>query len=601
MLVSDDETQMTADLVTVKGEVFRQTFMTTDFNSLQRFKNLLNKRTIALSYTGTEGDLELLKNFLSELEWVRKVGVSAQGLYWLDGRWVYAALDGAIEQGGKAVSNVLQLERCKGLQSAVHRQKAIGKEQLLGLGPLLLGYNEPAKTVSVLAWAAGCFIKPHLRKSGIKYPHLFLIGEAGSGKSNTLEQVILPIFAQNKVTAATQVSSFTLMKESASSNLAPQPLDEFKPSKMDKTKLGWLYNHFRDSYDGHQGQRGRADQTILYYDLLAPLVVAGEESPDETAIRERGIELLFSRKDLKPDERREAFGRLCAAPELLTGFGRALLEVALRSDAAEVKQWYTEACEQFDKALPSRIVNNLACCAAGLRLLEKLCTLQGLPWKSVFDLSLNCSMQYLGFAAREYLLDGNTNNRGIVEQSLEIMARIPGFFRDKDQWSFVPEQRGILIPVRDVQGRIQGLQVRRDATEKRKFRWVSSASYPDGCRAEGWTHFVGPPREKIILIEGPLKADVVHQLTGQTVLAVPGVNALTHLENTLLTLRKLGVRHIMTAFDMDFLSNPHVQSGYDTLTQKLMSLGFRYGTYLWDPGYNGLDDYVWEGCRRAGV
>jgi len=190
--------------------------------------------------------------------------------------------------------------------------------------------------------------------------------------------------------------------------------------------------------------------------------------------------------------------------------------------------------------------------------------------------------------AKQLLAEGHT------------LAGVPGFFCDDGQWSFVPEQRGILIPVRDVQDRIQGLQVRRDNAEKRKFRWVSSASYPDGCRAEGWTHFAGPPRERIILIEGPLKADVVHQLTGKTVLAVPGVNALTHLEKTLLSLRELGVRHIMSAFDMDFLSNPHVQSGYDALTQKLMSLGLRYGTYLWDPGYNGLDDYVWEGCRRAG-
>jgi hypothetical protein len=424
MLVTDDETQMTADLVTVKGEIFRQTFMTTDFSNLQRFKNLLNKRTIALSYTGSEGDLELLKNFINDLDWVRKTGVTAQGLYWHDGRWAYAALDGAIEAGGKAVSNLLQLERCKGLQSTMHRARAIGKEQMVALGLWLMGYNEPAKTVSVLAWTAGCFIKPHLRRAGIKFPHLFLIGEAGSGKSNTLERVILPIFSQSKVTAATQVTGFTLMQESASSNLVPQPMDEFKPSKMDKTKLGWLYNHFRDVYDGHQGQRGRADQTIAYYDLLAPLVVAGEESPDEAAIRERGIELLFSRKDLKDEARRDSFNRLCAAPELLASLGRALLEVALRTDAAEVKQWYAEDCGQFDKTLPSRIVNNLACCAAGLRLLEKLCALQGLSWNSVFGIPPNSCLQYLGFAAREYLLDGGTSNRGVVEQSLEIMARM---------------------------------------------------------------------------------------------------------------------------------------------------------------------------------
>ena len=424
MLVTDDETQMTADLVTVKGEVFRQTFMTTDFSNLQRFKNLLNKRTIALSYTGSEGDLELLKNYLNDLDWARKTGVAAQGLYWHDGRWVFAALDGAIEAGGKAVNDLLQLDRCKGIQSTVHRQKALGKEAFATLGPLLMGYNEPAKTVSVLAWTAGCFIKPHLRKMGIKFPHLFLIGEAGSGKSNTLERVILPIFSQSKVTAATQVTGFTLMQESASSNLAPQPLDEFKPSKMDKTKLGWLYNHFRDAYDGHQGQRGRADQTVAYYDLLAPLVVAGEESPDETAIRERGIELLFSRKDLKDEARRDCFGRLCAAPERLAGLGRALLEAALRTDAAEARQWYNDACGRFDKALPSRIVNNLACCAAGLRLLEKLCSLQGLSWNAVFGVPLDTCLWHLGFAAKEYLLDGSAVNRGIVEQSLEIMARM---------------------------------------------------------------------------------------------------------------------------------------------------------------------------------
>ena len=194
--------------------------------------------------------------------------------------------------------------------------------------------------------------------------------------------------------------------------------------------------------------------------------------------------------------------------------------------------------------------------------------------------------------------------RALSKQLLDeghTLAGVPGFYREDGQWSFVPEQRGILIPVRDVRGRIQGLQVRRDNTQKRKFRWVSSVNYPDGCRAEGWTHFVGPPREKIILIEGPLKADVVHHLTGQTVLAVPGVNTLTQLEKTLLELRRLGVQHIMTAFDMDFLKNYYVQNGYAELTRMLCALGFRYGTYLWNPDYNGLDDYVWEGCLRAKV
>lgn len=59
-----------------------------------------------------------------------------------------------------------------------------------------------------------------------------------------------------------------------------------------------------------------------------------------------------------------------------------------------------------------------------------------------------------------------------------------------------------------------------------------------------------------------MKADVVHFLSGQTVLAVAGVNTLTQLELILPQLRGQGVERIMTAFDMDFMENPHVQNGY---------------------------------------
>lgn len=176
------------------------------------------------------------------------------------------------------------------------------------------------------------------------------------------------------------------------------------------------------------------------------------------------------------------------------------------------------------------------------------------------------------------------------------LSGVPGFYRKQEQWTFIAESRGILIPVRDMRGRIQGLQIRRDNVTRRKFRWVSSAGKPDGCKAETWTHTAGQPRDTVILIEGPLKADIVHELTGQTVVAVAGVNALSHLEDHLKALREMGVQKIMTAFDMDFLKNPHVQNGYQNLTRVIEDLGFRYGTYLWDPQYNGLDDYIWQGC-----
>ena len=181
----------------------------------------------------------------------------------------------------------------------------------------------------------------------------------------------------------------------------------------------------------------------------------------------------------------------------------------------------------------------------------------------------------------------------------KYLPGVPGFFHTQNgSWSFVREDRGILIPVRDHQGRIQGLQIRRDNVSRRKFRWVSSVGKTDGTRAEGWTHLAGPVQKTILLTEGPMKADVIHFLTGQTVLAVPGVNSLTQLRKALSDVRELGTDHIMTAFDMDFLTNPHVQNGYLDLTKLLSEMGFDYGTYLWDPQYKGLDDYVWQYCYR---
>jgi hypothetical protein len=177
------------------------------------------------------------------------------------------------------------------------------------------------------------------------------------------------------------------------------------------------------------------------------------------------------------------------------------------------------------------------------------------------------------------------------------LSGVPGFYRDDSgQWTFADTKRGILIPVRDIQGRIQGMQVRRDNAERRKFRWISSSERQDGCKAEGWTHLAGNVREQILLIEGPLKADVVNYLTGLTVLSVPGVNSLTQLQATLTELMALGLKRVMTCFDMDMMKNFHVQSGYQALLQMLDGMGLEFGTYLWNPYYNGLDDYIWKNC-----
>lgn len=181
------------------------------------------------------------------------------------------------------------------------------------------------------------------------------------------------------------------------------------------------------------------------------------------------------------------------------------------------------------------------------------------------------------------------------------LAGVPGFYHTKDGgWTLIHEKRGILVPARTPEGKIQGLQIRRDNVKKGKYRWFSSVGKQDGCKAECWAHITGEPTETVLLTEGPMKADIIHSITGLTVIAVPGVNSLTHLEEVLRYVQLRGTKRIMTAFDMDYLRNPHVKDGYHNLAEMLARSGIAYGTYLWDPQYKGLDDYVWH-CRQEGI
>ena len=73
------------------------------------------------------------------------------------------------------------------------------------------------------------------------------------------------------------------------------------------------------------------------------------------------------------------------------------------------------------------------------------------------------------------------------------------------------------------------------------------------------------------------------------------------METALIELSSKGVRHVMTCFDMDYLRNWHVEAAYQKLIERLGKLNITFGTYLWVPDHNGLDDYIWEFCLNKGM
>jgi hypothetical protein len=173
------------------------------------------------------------------------------------------------------------------------------------------------------------------------------------------------------------------------------------------------------------------------------------------------------------------------------------------------------------------------------------------------------------------------------------LSGIPGFYRTKSgAWSVAGEP-GLLIPVRNKDELIQGMQIRTDdAGAKRKYRWLSSADMRDGTGSGSPVHITGDPTQSIAYVtEGPLKGDTASFLDGGNALfvCVAGVNAIRGLKEAVLS---LGVKHAVVAFDMDRFDNQNVGKAANNVVRELSRIkNLKVAVKNWDAAYNGIDDY----------
>ena len=176
------------------------------------------------------------------------------------------------------------------------------------------------------------------------------------------------------------------------------------------------------------------------------------------------------------------------------------------------------------------------------------------------------------------------------------LSGIPGIYRDEEGFKAVTAQ-GFLIPQKDIIGNIQGCQIRMDEVTEGKYRSYSSANYPNGTKSSNFVHVASPDYKnldlsKVIITEGPLKADIINHYVGGTVIAVPGVNSLSRLPEVLRELSKRGVSRIAIAYDMDYTTNKFVLRGLDKLKSMISLEGMKYTQLVWDKAFKGYDDYL---------
>lgn len=164
---------------------------------------------------------------------------------------------------------------------------------------------------------------------------------------------------------------------------------------------------------------------------------------------------------------------------------------------------------------------------------------------------------------------------------------------------------GILVPYVNERRQIISLQIRKDTPQVipsnwEKYIYFSSSSENKGAKCPQVFHLAcdwnkdGTPilPEEVRITEGAMKADIAHIVTGETFVAVPGINNLGAVPYILEYLYIQGVKTIVDTYDMDYITNESVSHQMDVLKRMVTGTGLQYIRRDWNPEYKGYDDFV---------
>jgi len=198
-----------------------------------------------------------------------------------------------------------------------------------------------------------------------------------------------------------------------------------------------------------------------------------------------------------------------------------------------------------------------------------------------------------------------------------IARRVPGIvWRTGDDgrgWWGLAGSPGLVIPVRDLAGRIVALKVRRrDPCDGARYLYVSSAK-AGGPGPGTPVHVPAAALELraagrcLVITEGELKADVATALSGRPVVSVPGVGRWRagvdlarawfgfgfEAEQSRTQRARAWGGVVAVAFDADASTNPDVARHQRALLAALGAEGFDARLWQWPPAEGkGLDDFL---------
>lgn len=407
------------------GDEIMRNFVSDDFDDIGSFRKAIGD--MRFSFIGTLMDLQYIRLKIADRAMEHVNGVLFSGFHYFEKGWFFITHEGALDEKLELRDEAVLMENSMELTSDVLKMEPISQKELFTLAPALLNYNSLKITSTILGYTAGLFLKGRLEKLSIPYNHLIIEGQSGSGKSQTIRSVIMPMLCiKDNPLNAGECTNFALNRSVSSSNFVPLVIDEYKASRIGRFRADAISSLMRNSYDNNRVVKGSIGlNKNREFKSRASIILCGETGVEETANVERSLRLIFDTGQHN-EKRREEFELIKFHTNLLNKLGRSLLNGGMKMKDDDIALLHKAIYDKLSsKNLENeRVRNSITNCILGIALVKKVFEELGLDMEDSVGVSMKDIILNIKAAAEEDLLNNSFKSKGAIDASLETINRM---------------------------------------------------------------------------------------------------------------------------------------------------------------------------------
>lgn len=233
--------------------------------------------------------------------------------------------------------------------------------------------NHPDAVSLMVGWFFAAPLMSVFREANIRFPHLNVFGTKGSGKTTSVLRLFLPLMGlPQPATWTPNTTMFVIRSLFSSTNAVPVSFGEFRAASLQSARNDFL-RILLMAYDTGRDARGQADLSTRTFDLLAPVVIDGEDALSDPAVRERTIFVnLHPESIVEGSVAFESMNKLMEMP--LAEFAGYYLRHTLTINADQLSTLFDKYLIETKSSplhLPDRMRRNIAVVMCGQHLFNE--------------------------------------------------------------------------------------------------------------------------------------------------------------------------------------------------------------------------------------